>query len=342
MLANLQNWARHRVPGLALLVLLSTAAQAQQQQLLRGIVADHASGEKLLGATVRLAGAPGAGTTTDLDGAFVLPMVAGRADTLVVSYVGYRPWRRPLTAMPAAPLRVRLVPGQVQTLAQVEVTAQRPIAEDFIVHELNYLQIVTNPAAAADPLLAVRTLPAATNPDESASIGLRGSDPSQTGIYLNNVPIYDAVKFAQLSGLGTFGIFSADLVRSVLVFPSNPPLEFGNAGAGLISLSTDEQPRARFLQASVGLANLGLLGGVPVGRRGMLKAYANGQAGPLLRAVNPAAFRQLARLGSVDGGVHLATKIGPHGTLKAFVYGIAEQYAYRVQDGPLPDNRYRY
>lgn len=74
----------------------------------------------------------------------------------------------------------------------------------------------------------------------------------------------------------------------------------------------------------------------------MLKAYANGQAGGLLRAVNPAAFRQLAQLGSVDGGVHLATKIGPYGTLKAFVYGIAKQYAYRVQDGPPPDDRYRY
>ncbi|WP_310398088.1 carboxypeptidase-like regulatory domain-containing protein, partial [Hymenobacter sp.] len=326
--------------ALGLLLASVGAARAQQPQL-RGTVADKATGEPLLGATVRLANPPGAGTATDLDGAFALPVVSGRADTLIVSYVGYRSWRLPLTGAPAAPLVVRLVPADVQTLAQVEVTAKRPIAEDFIVRELSFLQIVTNPAAAADPLLAVRTLPAATNTDESASISLRGSDPSQTGIYLNNVPIYDAVKFAQLSGLGTFGIFSVDLVKSVLVFPSNPPLEFGNAGAGLVSLSTDEKPRARFLQASLGLANSGLLAGTPVGRRGMVKAYVNAQDGRLLSAVNPAAFRRLPRLGLVDGGVHFATKVGEYGTFKAFAYGIAERYAYRVQDGSLRDN-YRY
>ncbi|HEX8657186.1 MAG TPA: TonB-dependent receptor [Hymenobacter sp.] len=336
MLSLVLICAQRCLRSLAVLCLLGGVARAQQP-LLRGTVSDKATGEKLLGATVQLANSPGVGTATDLDGAFALPIAAGRPDTLLVSYVGYRPWRLPLTGAPAEPLAVRLAPGAVQTLAQVEVTAKRPIAEDFIVRELNYLQIVTNPAAAADPLLAVRTLPAATNTDESASISLRGSDPSQTGIYLNNVPIYDAVKFAQLSGLGTFGIFSVDLVKSVLVFPSNPPLEFGNAGAGLISLNTDEQPRARFLQASLGLANSGLLVGTPVGKRGMLKAYANGQDGRLLRAVNPASFRQLPRLGLVDGGLHLATKIGEYGTLKAFAYGVAEQYAYRVQNGPVKD-----
>ncbi|WP_161787133.1 carboxypeptidase-like regulatory domain-containing protein [Hymenobacter sp. IS2118] len=333
--------AQQCLRSLAVLCLLAGAARAQQP-LLRGMVSDRTTGDKLLGATVRLANSPGAGTATDLDGAFALPgPTAGRPDTLLVSYVGYQPWRLPLTGAPAGPLAVRLTPGAVQTLAQVEVTAKRPIAEDFMVRELNFLQIVTNPAASADPLLAVRTLPAATNTDELASISLRGSDPSQTAIYLNNVPIYDAVKFAQLSGLGTFGIFSVDLVKSVLVFPSNPPLEFGNAGAGLISLSTDEQPRARFLQASLGLANSGVLAGTPVGKRGMLKAYVNGQDGRLLRAVNPASFRQLPRLGLVDGGVHLATKVGEYGTFKAFAYGIAEQYTYRVPNGP-PDNQYRY
>ncbi|UYZ61675.1 TonB-dependent receptor [Hymenobacter weizhouensis] len=328
--------------GLALLCLLGGPALGQTPRQVRGTVADNVTGEKLLGATVRLAGQPTSATATDLDGAFALACPPGSLpDTLVVSYVGYRPWRLPLTAPPAGPLLVRLAAANVQTLAQVEVTAKRPIAEDFIVRELNFLHIVTNPSAAADPLLAVRTLPAATNTDESASISLRGSDPAQTGIYLNNVPVYDAVKFAQLSGLGTFGIFSVELVKSVLVFPSNPPLEFGNAGAGLISLTTDEQPRPRFVQVSAGLANSGLLGGVPLGRRGMVKGYANGQNGQLLRAVNPASFRQLPRLGSVDGGLHLATKVGQYGTVKAFAYGIAERYAYHLRDASL-DDLYRY
>ena len=332
--------ARLLLRSLAVLCLLATTAAAQTPQL-RGTVADKTTGEKLLGATVRLANQPASATATDLDGAFSLPYAAGRPDTLLVSYVGYRTFWLVVAAAPAAPLLVRLVPAGGLALAQVEVTATRPIAEDFIVKELDFLQIVTNPAAAADPLLAVRTLPAATTLDESASISLRGSDPAQTGIYLNNVPIYDAVKFAQLTGIGTFGIFSVDMVKSVLVFPSNPPLEFGNAGAGLISLSSDERQRPRFLQASVGLANSGLLAGQPVGKRGMLKVYANAQDGRLLRALNPASFRQLLRFGLVDGGLHFATKTSEYGTIKAYAYGLREQYDYRPATGGPSNYHYR-
>ncbi|UOG75600.1 carboxypeptidase-like regulatory domain-containing protein [Hymenobacter tibetensis] len=328
--------------SLAVLCLTTTAALAQMPATIRGTVADQTTGDLLLGATVRVAGQPASATATDLDGAFAVPYTpTAQPDTLVVSYVGYRPFRVVLRGVPAAPIAVRLVPASGLTLAQVEVTAKRPIAEDFIVRELDYLTIVTNPAAAADPLLAVRTLPAATTLDESASISLRGSDPTQTGIYLNNVPVYDAVKFAQLTGIGTFGIFSVDLVKSVLVFPSNPPLEFGNAGAGLISLTTDEQRRDKFVQASLGLANSGVLVGRPVGERGMFKAYVNAQNGQLLRAVNPASFRQLTRFGLVDGGAHFATKIGEYGTFKAFGYGLSERYAYRPSAGSPEAYRYR-
>ena len=57
-----------------LLTLLAGAAHAQQP-VVRGTVADRTTGEPLLGATVRLAGpgSAGAGTATDLDGAFALP-----------------------------------------------------------------------------------------------------------------------------------------------------------------------------------------------------------------------------------------------------------------------------
>lgn len=43
----------------------------------------------------------------------------------------------------------------------------------------------------------------------------------------------------------------------------------------------------------------------------------------------------------MDSGAHLATKIGDYGTLKGFAYGVAEQYAYRVQSAAV-DDLYRY
>ncbi|MGY2134207.1 TonB-dependent receptor [Hymenobacter sp. HD11105] len=335
--------ARLVVLALALLCAFNSPAAAQNRLVLRGTVADRNTGEKLLGATVRLSSLPTTATATNLDGRFELPTTLAKGDTLIVTYIGYAPYRQSLAAgeQNQAEILVRLRPQASQQLGQVEVTAKRPIAEDFIVRELDYLKIVTNPAAAADPLLAVRTLPAASNTDESASISLRGSDPAQTGIFLNNVPIYDAVKFAQLSGIGTFSIFNVDLVKSVLVFPSNPPLEYGNAGAGLISLTTDDKPRPRFLQGSLGLANSGVMAGMPVGEKGMLKVYGNYQTGELIKAVNPESFRKLSKFGNRDLGGHFSTSLGSYGTLKLFAYGISEQYAYRFHNASLNDT-YRY
>lgn len=57
-----------------------------QDILLKGIVVD-AKGESIIGATIRLKGNPGVGTTTDFDGNFQLK--APKKETLLVSYIGY-------------------------------------------------------------------------------------------------------------------------------------------------------------------------------------------------------------------------------------------------------------
>ncbi|TGE21371.1 hypothetical protein E5K00_13865 [Hymenobacter aquaticus] len=318
------------------------ATSAPDSLQLTGSVTDQLTHEQLLGALVYLAGQPTHAVATDLQGRFALRVpAAALPDTLVIEYLGYRPQRRVLRT--AAAVALALEPQPTHVLATVEVKASRPITEDFIVRQLNYLQIVTNPAAAADPLLAVRTLPSATNLDESASVSLRGSAPGQTGVYLNGVPVYEPTKFAQLNGLGTFGIFNAELVKTLDVFPSNPPLEFGNAGAGLIHVETDARRAARSTQVSVGMANSGLLLNRPTGRRSMTKVYANAQYAPVLRLLNPGAFQRLQAFGLADAGAHFATPLGSTGTLKVFVYGLREQYRY--QSGYLPTNggnRYQY
>jgi TonB-linked SusC/RagA family outer membrane protein len=61
---------------------------AQQQQAATGIVVDGATGEPIIGATVRLPG-NGGGTVTDVDGRFTLPATQWPM-TVEVSYVGYR------------------------------------------------------------------------------------------------------------------------------------------------------------------------------------------------------------------------------------------------------------
>jgi hypothetical protein len=117
-------------------------------------------------------------------------------------------------------------------LDEVEIKSERLIAADFTVRKMSKLAIYTNPSSKADPLLAVNTLPSSTTLDESPNISIRGSSPAETGIFFNNVPIYDAVRYAQINGLGTFSVFNTALINQVQVYPGNPPLEFGNTTSG--------------------------------------------------------------------------------------------------------------
>ncbi|MFM8744177.1 MAG: carboxypeptidase-like regulatory domain-containing protein, partial [Cytophagales bacterium] len=200
-----------------------------------GLVKDAVTGMELPGATVRTSNNSLSGVITDVNGKFVWKYSVG--DSLCVSFVGYND--AVITIESACEIEVRLSPSSMN-LDEVVIKSERLITEEFTVSKIKKLDIYTNPSAKADPLLAVNALPSATTTDESANISLRGGSPNETGIFLNNVPINDAVRYGQLNGIGTFSIFNTALIKQVQVYPGNPPLEFGNTTSGLIALNTDE------------------------------------------------------------------------------------------------------
>lgn len=293
------------------------------------MINDKKSKEPLIGASIYLMKA-NRSTTTDLDGYFeICGIKQNYTDTLKVSYVGYEGLRQSIETKQEDSIRLylRLNPSENTQLAEVTVKANLPISEDFVVTKMNLLDVVLNPSSSADPLLAVRSLPFSTTTDESASISLRGSSAGQTGIYLNDVPIYDATKFAQLSGIGTFSIFNVNLIKNTLVFPSNPPMEYGNSGAGLISLTTDEKQVGNFAEFSIGLAQSGFMAGVNTGKKSMLKFFGNYQTQQGLKTLTPKSFEELNSFKLLDLGFHWVIQMNKNWQSKLFVYAIKENYS---------------
>ena len=70
------------------LLILYTYAHLHGQRVLSGIVKEAATGQPVIGASIRLAGDPATGTATDLDGKFSLE--TGSETKVLVSYVGFR------------------------------------------------------------------------------------------------------------------------------------------------------------------------------------------------------------------------------------------------------------
>ncbi|MFO0265762.1 MAG: carboxypeptidase-like regulatory domain-containing protein, partial [Cyclobacteriaceae bacterium] len=175
---------------------------AQPCTYVRGTITDAETRERLPGANIRLQADWRTGTSTDSLGHFIIKAQAG--DTLVASFIGYK---ESAFIIRECEIVILLEP-YAQLTGEVVVKAERLIAEEFRTMKADKLDIYTNPTAKADPLLAVNTMPAATTLDESANISLRGSTAQETGIFLNNVPIYDGIRYGQLNGIGTFSIFN--------------------------------------------------------------------------------------------------------------------------------------
>ena len=304
---------------------LYISALAQQTVSINGRVLDATTQEPLPGANVYSLSNWKNGASTNERGEFSLTLASN--DSLMVTFVGYQEQVVPVNiAQPDLVVNMTAFAPDMET---VTVRATSLAAEEFSIKKIEQLEIYTNPNAKADPLLAVNSLPAATTLDESANISLRGSSPTQTGIFLNDVPIYDAVRFAQLNGIGTFSIFNASIIGQLQVFPSNPPLEFGNASAGLISLQTvDRLPERASGSLALSPANLGANAALPVGKKAGLSLFSNYQPSGLLQRINRRALSDLKHFQTLDFGAHYVHALGERSTLKIFNYAVSEQYRF--------------
>lgn len=277
------------------------ASQLLYSQSIKGKVVDAKSGEVLLGAHVYLMNNWRKGAITDIEGVFTIELVdADLKDSLIVSYVGFQEKVVPVGNDLIISLNAFEVEGKIVT-----VIAKPLIAEEFKYMEIKKIDIYTNPAAKADPLLAVNSLPSSTTTDESANISLRGSSPIETGIFFNNVPIYDGVRYSQLNGIGTFSIFNTAIIKSVTVFPGNPPLEFGNATSGIISMQSDD----RILEDNtnslvVSLANIGFSREQRINMNQSLKIFSNWQPSGPIKLLNQEALEDIKSFTSNDLGVY--------------------------------------
>lgn len=312
-------------------------APADSLFLLRGLVCDETSGEPLAGAYVLSPG--GAGASTDSSGRFSIAAPVA-CDSLLVTYLGYR--NRWVAGCAGTPLRIALRP-QAETVGEVVVRSARATAPPLATQRLERLDIYLDPNARADALRAVDALPASTNPDETADISLRGRPPAATGIFLNGVPVREAVRLDQLDGAGQFSAFQTDLIRSVDIYASHPPLGYGQHGGGVVALETGDALPGRGNGAALHLAGGGLRLSRPLGERAGWTAYANYLDHRPLRALNRREFRDLEHMQGVDAGGSVVVHPGEKTRLRLYSAYLQEQYVFGLQEptfqGPFEQDK---
>ncbi len=298
------------------------------QQTITGMIQGADDGQPLIGAHVYLLSDWSKGAITDIEGNFSITADEVKpSDSLLISYIGYEELVIAISQLENDAV-VALTPSR-QMIEAVVVSAENLIAEEFSIKKISKLEIYKNPSSKADALLAVNSLASATTLDETANVSFRGSSPAETGVFLNQVPVYDFVRFSQLNGLGTLSFFNTDLLRSVQVFPGNPPLEFGNTSSGLIAMQTEDQiPQENQQQVVVSLASMGASIRQRINEKQGITAYSNYQLSGLFRDLNQTALEDILKFNSVDLGVHYVNQIQTRTQLKLFNYTLLEGYDF--------------
>ncbi|MFS4417906.1 TonB-dependent receptor [Maribacter sp. 2307ULW6-5] len=297
-----------------------------------GKITDKETAQPLMGANIYVKDNWQTGAITDANGLFALGGLT-KGDTLVVSYVGYETLALPYLGQSRLDIALQATSTQIN---EVVLTAEKLVAQEFAYKKIERLDIYLNPTAKADPLLAVNSLPSSTTLDESANISFRGSAPGETGMFFNNVPLYDFVRFSQLNGIGTFGIFNTAMVDELLVFPGNPPLEYGNTTSGLVAIKTTENiPKKPVNNATLSLASYGYFGNWPVGKKQSITLFTNYQPSGIIKAINGDALEDIEAFNSLDMGLSYLYAPNENTTLKIFNYGLLEGYDFNYEHPTL-------
>ncbi|MEM8509639.1 MAG: carboxypeptidase-like regulatory domain-containing protein [Bacteroidota bacterium] len=304
--------------------LLLLSFQLQAQKRIEGIVKD--SKGPIFAANVFFSSRPEQGTVTDFDGLFSLEVVS-EADSLVVSYLGYKTKRIPLSDLQGNARHTIILKPTAQSLDEVILLGPDPISDKFAVKKLEKLDIYLNPVAQGDPLKAITILPASTIDDETVNPSLRGSDPDRSRVVFNNVPVYNPVRASQLNNQGFFSLFNTELIGDQYVYASNPPLTFGNTSAGLVEIQTIRSLNNDQLKLSTSLASTGFFVSKRVKEKeSFLQLYGNYQFSEAFLGIQEEKLPDLKNFQTFDIGLNARWQLHKKLSLNSFSYVIDESF----------------
>lgn len=311
------------------------SSEANSSITISGTVEDSATGELLIGAHVIYSREHNLGAYTNFNGRFTITIPAElkkERHYLEVSYLGYLSRVLEFSGDEISQdLMIKLAPASGSSEA-LTITAPRILSEDFAIVSLDPIEVYLTPSSWGDPLLALTSQPSVTNTDESASIAVRGTSSRFTTVYFNGVPIRNAVRFSQVNGLGVFSIFNTELVREISLFPGNPPLEFGNTNAGIVSVESMRSVGTSYSST----LNFNTGGGsgyfrMPLTEKLQVDVLGDLQSSYLLTRANPGAFEDLNRSASGSAGLQ-ATYLSDRGAVtQTYLYGLNEDYDYQLR-----------
>lgn len=222
----------------AIVFLLPFLASAQTNGTIKGFVYDKKTGEPMIYTTVAVMNTKN-GVQTDVNGYFSISLAPG-SYRLLVTAVGYDSSITDVNLLPDAILTKKIMLSQQERmLKEVEVSGRKTEKITHIntgVTTVTPRQLKMLPSAGGEPDVAqyLQVIPGVVfTGDQGGQLYIRGGAPSQVGIYLDGVTIYNP-----FHSIGLFSVFETEAIRNVDVYTAGFNAQYGNRTAAIVDVHT--------------------------------------------------------------------------------------------------------
>ena len=318
------------------LVVRPSAAEARTSTL-SGFVRSRADGESLPYATIALS-EEGLATQSNSEGYYAIKGVPTGLHFVAVYYVGYRVYRDTIYVVGGTDLRqdIELEREAVQ-MEGVVVEAESGRVEDELRRLTSVVSLpirdVKQMAAMAEPDLmrSLHLLPGVqAASDFSSGLYVRGGGPDQTGIYLDQMRLYNPSHT-----FGFFSTFNPDAIKDVTFYKGAYPARYGGSLGAVLDVQNRDGNRREFsTSGGVSLISSRLMTEGPLGNGSWMVAGRRTYIDPLLNKIQGASD-EMDELGyyfyDINGKVN--TQLTPNDNLMVSVYGGNDDLSIGVTEG---------
>ena len=237
-----------------LLLSIGTVCFAQKKFTISGSVKDAATGEQLIGATVRIVELPKAATITNSYGFYAVSAPPG-SYTLQITYIGYAPLLRKITLQKSQSINVEMTTRA--DLKEVVITANKPNNDNVAspqmgLEKLNMAQINAVPVLLGerDILKTISLLPGVKSAGEgNTGFYVRGGASDQNLILLDEATVYNASHL-----FGFFSTFNSDAIKDVTLYKGGMPAEYGGRLSSVLDVKMNDGNNKQYtIEGGLGL-----------------------------------------------------------------------------------------
>lgn len=235
-----------RLGLLATLLLVCTVAAFAQTGTIKGFVYDKSTGEPMIYTNVFVQGTK-LGVQTDLNGYFSIRQLPAGTYTIFTSGIGYDTLEATVTIKANQIITKKLYLNHSdRQLRGVEVSARQTEKKTQV--KAGSLTVTPRemkllPSAGGEPDIAqyLQVTPGVIfTGDQGGQLYIRGGAPSQTGILLDGVTIYNP-----FHSIGLYSVFETDAIRTVDIQTAGFSAEYGNRTSAILDVRTKDGNKNR-------------------------------------------------------------------------------------------------